>query len=473
MNKQVDKTMNFIYCDTIETYKKECTRLKNYEDLACDTETYIKREYLEKGLGDARDPHTASISLLTLYERNGTPVIFDILVLERLGYDPETLIELLKTRKSILYANAKFDVKHIYSHFGVMLRNSNCVRVYAKLIHNATGSKFGRALGAGLADLCRDYLNVNITGKGVEQIQDWYVRPTAKEENDQYVDNYWLKKLEYAAADVKYLFQLKDMMLPTIINPLPKTVLISEGGSKPPYGLGMKETLELEEKFIAVAARMEYKGLPVDTTILEAIDRGIYDSLSETGVLLEASSYLVKEFNLGYNPSLWSDYLIPHPESFKALNNPVKLKTLINTRIGTSLTNVQASVVERMIDVIDMLSTYNNSSEEQVHGNFEFINETEEELFRELLTLDNSELMTSCKLAKVLVTYKRFEKLRGMNLLKYVAVDGRIHPSYDQLGAATGRTSSSNPNGQNISGRLKVTIERLIYRIFGQETVWK
>jgi DNA polymerase I-like protein with 3'-5' exonuclease and polymerase domains len=63
--------------------------------------------------------------------------------------------------------------------------------------------------------------------------------------------------------------------------------------------------------------------------------------------------------------------------------------------------------------------------------------------------------------------YKRLEKQRSMMLSQYVnPVTGCIHSGMDQLGAATGRTSSSKPNAQQVSGRVKVLVSRPMDNLF-------
>jgi len=58
-------------------------------------------------------------------------------------------------------------------------------------------------------------------------------------------------------------------------------------------------------------------------------------------------------------------------------------------------------------------------------------------------------------LAKVLLKYRKLSKVAstyGKNFLKFIENDGRIHATFNQLGAQTGRFSSSKPNMQNIPG---------------------
>jgi DNA polymerase-1 len=60
------------------------------------------------------------------------------------------------------------------------------------------------------------------------------------------------------------------------------------------------------------------------------------------------------------------------------------------------------------------------------------------------------------EIARVLLDHRELSKLKGTYLDPlpgYVAADGRIHTTFDQTGAATGRLSSRDPNLQNIPVR--------------------
>lgn len=448
----------FIYIRTIEDCVKQIEALSQFEELAADTETYVLPKYKNMGIGSALDPHTASISLLILRPQEGPTRIFDLIELERADYDRTLLLQLLQSRKTLIYFNARFDVKFLLAYFGVLLRNSCCVRLLAKLIANAVGSKFGRMTGHSLKDVCRDYLGIHMTGKGEEQVSDWYARPDFDNPEDEYATLMWNDKLVYGCGDVEHLFQLREMMLETLTLPLPKTLLIPEGSETGPFGLGMSRVVETEMEMIAVTAEMEYNGLPTSRELLGQIQAAIYDETTGEGELMELASKLCAEFGLEAYPSPWCDYMMPTAPSLKALNNPNKLKSLISQRIGVQLDNVQASVLERMIDLLDELGKT---------GEVEFVDEDEAELFGELRMLEESVVMQTCDLARLVVKYKQLEKQRAMNLLKYInPVTGAICSNFDQLGAATGRSSAARPNSQQISGRVKVTVERSLDNLF-------
>jgi DNA polymerase-1 len=73
--------------------------------------------------------------------------------------------------------------------------------------------------------------------------------------------------------------------------------------------------------------------------------------------------------------------------------------------------------------------------------------------------MEESFLHSITPVVKAIIDFKRLQKQDGMNLESYVnPVTGRIHPKYDQLGAATSRISSSSPNSQQIGNKSHATL---------------
>ncbi len=72
-----------------------------------------------------------------------------------------------------------------------------------------------------------------------------------------------------------------------------------------------------------------------------------------------------------------------------------------------------------------------------------------------------------------LLRYRELEKLRGTyvdGLLPLIESDGRIHTTFNQMAAATGRLSSDHPNLQNIPVRSETG--RLVRKAFVPEPGW-
>ena len=442
---------DFYYVTTLEEYEDSISELHKKPELALDTETYVLPKYRHFKKASATDPHTGRISLVVLKGRTTPVFIFDIIKLEQQEYDRSCMYDLLLTRDRLIGQNLQFDLKFLKRHYGVIFENGYDVRLLAKLITNATGSKFGKACGHSLKDLCRDWLNIHISGKGKEQVTDWYPRPIGDDFANQGWQQ-WISKLKYAANDVRYLFVLQDRMIEVLTLPLPYSEIIRDGTTEPPYGLGMcRESLELQMYMTAVAAEMEYNGLPASREMFSQLKTSIWDTQEDSGKLLEVAAELCHIFSLETTSSLWSDQEIPTDRSFKSLNNPITLKNLIAKQTGINLTTSQTEVLNRMIDLY----------EQQTLGELEFVDTDEEEVYREIGLLTDSVASSSSHLCKLVNEYKQLRKQFSMDLGCHInPVTGFIHSHIDMLGAATSRSSSSGPNLQQVSGRTSLLVER-------------
>lgn len=430
----------FIYVNSLDLFEQAICVLHNYIELALDTECYVQKKY--KHIGSALDPHTSAISLVILKPRESLPYIFDLILLEQLNYDQSKLVNLLESRTKIVIHNAKYDLKMIKKHLGVMLTNTWCTKVAAQLVANATSRKFYlSATTFSLGSLLRDYLNIHLSGKGTLQVEDWISRPLSAE----YVEGFY-SKLLYAANDTNYLFQLHDIMLKTLTDPLPVANVMIETS----WGLEMGSVLQLEMDFLHVSAELEYNGLPFNSTVNSDFQSSI-NSCNTQGEMVKAAGKLCEYFKMSAINTPYTDYKVPTEAQLRRLRSSTELPKLINQAIGTHLTNAQAQIIKRYIDLLDEKIS-------SPDGSINFSSADEEASYAELESLENSELLKRHDLLKLIATFKQLSKQNSMNLQKYVnPVTNRIHSGYDQLGAATGRSSSSRPNAQNINCRLYVT----------------
>lgn len=438
------------YVKEEESALEQIDILDKFEDLAADSETHVKPEYRHLKGASALDPHTGRMSLLTLQGRDQRPVIFDLLLLERAEWNRYPLYKLLKTRRRLIMHNGSFDGKFIKKHFGFIPLNIYCTLLMHKLIGNATGSKYAKLRGHGLADVLRDWFGVHIKGKGSEQVTDWYARPEAE---DEAANAYWLQKLLYAANDVVYLHPLCDAMEKVICDPLPYSPIIedSEPGGR---GLGMSQLLPMEMRMASVGAEMEYNGLPASRELFRQMKLAIYNEETDEGLMVEAAVKLCKYFDLETCPTLWTDDEVPTEKSYRALNNPTQLKKLIAKHTGLELDSTQTQALERFIDLLDNVAQA---------GTTEFVDKDEEEQYRQILDYEQSVAIETSELAQTVVQYKQLSKLLSFDFEKYInPLTGCIHSRVDMLGAATGRSSSSALNLQNVPARTYLKVERPI-----------
>jgi hypothetical protein len=408
-------------------------------------------EYEGRG-GSALDPFTGRISLIIILPRDyPTPIIFDLLLLEANGYRPHLLIEYLEAAEFILGANIKFDAKHLRKTLGHEFTNLADVIVMARLISNACGSKAGKAVGHSYGDLCREYLNIHLTGKGTLQKSSWGIG------NDSRVltNEWWAEKLRYAAADVKYLFPLFDIMHKVITTPLPDSPLTKTGNMSREWGFGMTRVLKREMEFIPIVVDMEYHGLPVSTKLISAFQEAVVEQLNETAV------YLCKELNLDTPQKDWQGREVASSKALKTLRSAQGLLTVVQTALKfKKIDNMQALVLNRMLQILEQFGSDNSVNDESVTKDDIFINEDEADLFQELTMLEQSEIVKATPIVEAILRFKRLVKQDGMDLRKYVnPVTGCIHPSYNQLGTATSRLASSGPNSQQISNKTQIVIQ--------------
>lgn len=454
---------NFYYINNLSDYKSACEQLSTGERLAIDTETYIKPEWLNKG-GSALDPHTGSISLLIAKQEKELPFVFDIISLALLEYNPSLLVQALSTSQYHIGVNYKFDIKFLKTTFNYIPSNVRDLLVMARIISNATGSKMGKAHGHSYADLCREYLNVHISGKTTLRISDWGLHPNQRSLSN----SHWYDKLLYASNDVKYLFQLHDIMYQAITSPLPHTPLINtntqhnkDNNPTTSFGLGMKDVLECECKFIIPCAVMELNGLPVNKQDLSQYQTSVNEKLDDL-----ASSLSIQ---LDLDPPLynWEGDLIPSPKALKIIRSPSGLLSLIQTafKLG-KLDNVQANTLNRISNIIDSLYEI-KSKDPGGDGDSPstndidniFLDSSEAELHEELCLFELSDLNEKQDLLKLILTVKALLKQQSTRLERFINPStGNIHSSINTNEAATGRTSSSNPNFQQIPNIYHVSI---------------
>lgn len=452
----VPSSTSYVYISKPSSLLRIVQHLQQYPRLAIDLETYCRPEYRQQVPREfwALDPHSGGISLLTVCGDDTVPYVIDILRLENTA-DLTPLVELLKTREYLVAHNAKFEIKHLYQQFGHWFENFRCTEVMATLIGNASGSKYGRSRGYSLAALLRDWFNLSIEGKGVEQVSDWLPRPEGRKSEE------WERKLAYAAADVRYLLPLHDCLYAVLTQPLPDPKTVA---NTPPCALGYAQgnVFELEMQMLVVSAQIEYWGLPCNFKLFEEFEQIITDPIYGGGEMIRVASEILEELGFKGIPSPYHDYCLPYPEQLRQLNNPKQLQKLIekyvNSRLQESsfhLENAQRTTIQRLVEVA---KAYAQAEDEEVK--VQYIDDEERAAFEFILELAKESLEDTCELAAKILEYKKLQKQAGMKLSGYIhPLTGCIHSSFRQSYAATGRSASSNPNAQNINNRLRVPIE--------------
>ncbi|ABV76193.1 MULTISPECIES: ribonuclease D [Rickettsia] len=163
---------------TIKIYQNDLPNNFTLEgDLAIDTETM--------GLNLHRD----KLCLLQFSNGNGEAHLVHFTNQDYTAPNVKALL-LDKTRCKIFHF-ARFDLASIKKYLSIDLENIFCTKISSKLVRTYTDSH-------GLKDLCRELLNINISKQ--QQSSYWGA------------DNLSSEQKEYAAKDVLYLHQLKDIL---------------------------------------------------------------------------------------------------------------------------------------------------------------------------------------------------------------------------------------------------------------------
>jgi hypothetical protein len=447
----------FIYVTNLEEVNELAKNLKTPSELALDSETYVLPKW--KGtVPEATDPFTCRVSLLAIASRSSLPYVIDFRTLkekEEFEQAKRILLDFLQKKERLLAYNAKFDQKMLRAE-GIFLTNFWCVRVPVKLLTNALGSKFARRCGSSLSDVLRDYLDINLEGKGAEQVSDWFSRP------ERELTKSWLSKVRYAANDIRYLFDIDDLIVPALTKPLPWTVKLSYGErdlSDEDKGLNMERVLYLEQESQIAVAEMEWNGLPIAPEATERFYNSLRHPTSLEGELNRLGGQICER--LGLEAQLegpFPDVNYRIPRSHTTLRNPTFLRDVITKQTGLKLDNFQKSQLNRLLDLFAEAEQVQSGEKEDI----EWANEQEAECYSEIKHIERSHIREYTELIDLIIRYKHLDKVYGMDLRQFInPVTGRVHANYDSCGASTSRTSSSKPNAQQINGRVEVFVKLL------------
>jgi len=404
--------------------------------LALDTETGLRKEWAHVGEEGRLNPHTGNVSLLTLKEETGTPYVFDFFALRAKGIDLEPLHQELK-KKVLIAHKATFDGKMLVGEFGRNDLTWWCTLTGDQLLSNATGSKFGMARGHRLIDCVRDFLGVILTGKGTLQRDNWDLEL----ESRTLKNPHWIEMLKYAADDTLYLFPLKNLYEKVLVSPLPSSMFNKHNRPDEECGFGMKKAVEIEMEFINPTIEMEYYGFPAAPSLIEALQLANDDSR------LDSACDLAEQLGipLDYDPILGD---IPFDRTMKVFNNPKRITELLQ-EVGVIVGDAQKATLMRVQSIYDQVSS--NQGEDDPDP-LAFINEEEEEQYRQVMEFENSLLVKGSLILQTLLKYKQKSKQKGMSMLPYInPASGCVHPNVSACRASTGRVAMARPNLQQIS----------------------
>lgn len=386
------------------TVVEDITKLKNFQiDLGMTLNIALDTE--STGLDYRLDDW-----LLLQVKLNGNIYVIDV---RKLGKKyTEYIVDLIKSsNKLVIMHNAKYDLKVLYRNTGILLTNVYDLRIGEVLMS---------------AGITKDmYPSLQIL---VKQYFDVYLDKTVRE---QFIGNHVIteQQILYAADDVEYLEGIYHQQ---------REVL-----------LGQKQgsVMELEMRLVPVITMMEYDGVKIDTEHWKSLV-----------AKAEANSKAAKEKLLD---------MIIQKIPFSKFQNALELADFLLIKESAKTKRDRAILYE--------LNAEDAKSWVRDNINLDSPNQLKNTLVSLFeLNVENTAEKTlepyihQSELVKTLMEYRGYRKqvtTYGVGFLSNInLVTGRVHSEFDQVGAATGRFSSSKPNLQNIPADRDDTAEEDSYR---------
>lgn len=301
----------------------------------------------------------------------------------------------------VILHNAGFDLKFLLYQYGVEFRNVADTMLTEIMVCNGLLSKKNRM--ASLKTLVEKYIGIVLD----------------KETRSAFINNYDVELtnevLNYSALDVAYLEQIYSTQLKKIEEQK------------------QMRALQLEEQVIPVVVAMEVAGIRIDVDMWKALVEKSVTSSAEAGVKL-VDSIVTALFDKYPGISAY-EYATKLAIPVKTKRDITALSQLYDTDNVTAYlkTSINLNSPKQVIAVL-----------REVYGLD--IENTNEKTIKKL-TRDNP-------IVGDILSYRGDTKSAtsfGDNYLDKVhPVTGKIHASFNQLGADSGRFSSSSPNMQNI-----------------------
>jgi len=335
------------------------------------------------------------ITLIQISTRSGRVYLLDAIGLK----DSEIiyLLEFIKDKKFIGH-NIKFDIKFIKQKYGIMLENVHDTMVTEAFLYAGIRKPY-----YSLYDLVKKYADVILD----------------KDTRDLFIGNEIIiyEMLVYAAEDVMYLFKVYDEQLKRVKKH------------------SLEKVLELESKLVPVVASMELTGIRLDEEKWLDLEQKAQDKLEYLSgelmrIILEPIDF--SQFESGNE--CFDTYKIPRKSGFlkdekeKIANTiaPTEIEELFREYYNIGSTYQLQAWINRETH-LDVTSTANKIIKQIKH---------EHEMF------------------PLLLEWREFYKKAntyGKDFLEHIhPISGKIHATFNQMGTATGRFSSNNPNLQNI-----------------------
>lgn len=307
---------------------------------------------------------------------------------------------MLSSGKPIIAHNAKFDLKFIYEKFGILFKNVYDTMIAEYLLLEAT--ERWNSLKDIVFKYIGDVLDKEITEKFIDA-----------EEITQ-------EMLIYASKDVSYLKEIREIQLDVIKEKK------------------LEKTLKLEMVLLPVVIIMETNGVKIDAKKWESL----YEEALVTSNRLEKE--ISKKFWKDFKENRINDKEF---ENLKEVLDYYKI-TYKNTKTEAKrLKNIPIDDLE--IVGKEFREKFNLASPRQLKTAFQIMGIGIESTAKDVLKSIKDKAPVAEDILEFRKAYKRTTTY-GVDFLEHVREDGRIYATFNQIGTATGRFSSSKPNLQNI-----------------------
>jgi len=360
------------------------------------------KEITEIGL----DTETSGLSVFTdrllLVQIATKKNVFTINVGKSESRKVKYLLELIEDRKLLVIGhNLKFDLKFLYHNYHIMLTNVFDTMLAEILSYIGVGSIY-----ISLQTLCKKYLGIQL---------DKDIRETFYNKMD---NEYTPEQIEYAENDAKYVLQLRPKM----------QELLQKRGQSTAWALEM----QLEP----VVTLMEYTGI--------ILDKGKWNSATNKARIDAATAKQNLNMLLEKNFDKFSGKYTSALDVFTNIHYPIKtaFKKADRERLKTIITKDEIKA-----EVIPLINFGSHVQAKYVLN----------KLGVPVVTTNAKEVVVyrdSHEVVGYLLDYREATKKVtsfGDDFLKHINPEtGAVHTNFNQLGTATGRFSSDEPDLQNI-----------------------
>lgn len=369
-------------------------KLKNFKQDLSTTE-YISLDIETSGLNEWTD----YIKLIQIRLSGNSYILFAQKLDSRYV---EYLLNLLQeSGKTIIGHNIEFDLRFIKVKYNVPLTNVADTMIAEVLINNGYA---GCSSLYSLKDVVQKYLGITLD----KSIRDMFIGDTPITE----------EMIQYAYEDISYLEPVYRLQY---------NILAEQKQLR---------VLELENDIIPVIVEMHLNGIKVDVDMWNRVSLESKQKLIELRkeLLVEIADKSMQTFDFTDVVDCMDKLLIPKPKGFKRVDLKLItdkekifnfIKNCFNLSSHSQMLNVLVNVYK-----IKLKDTNEKTINKHIGGN---------------------------PIISKLISFRGFEKEvssfdKGY-LSKINLATGRLHTNYHQVGARTGRLSSSDPNMQNVKGK--------------------